>query len=121
MADRRTPPIVPRGLGDNSDHVDDMATPFGQGPALRVEYEVAGLVSAKAVHDVCVSRVQYGDRPVTAFNLNWDASAHRPLRRSSPRSMTALGVRRGKAALFHWVQVPPGHRSSRKQPEQSWR
>jgi len=34
---------------------------------------------------------------------------------------TALGVRRGKAALFQWVQVPPGHRSSRKQPEQSWR
>ncbi len=26
--------------------------------------------------------------------------------------MFALGVRRGKAALFQWVQVPPGHRSS---------
>ena len=25
------------------------------------------------------------------------------------------------AALFQWVQVPLGHRSSRKQPEQSWR
>ncbi len=36
-------------------------------------------------------------------------------------SKSALGVRRGKAALFQWVQVPPGHRSSRKQPEQSWR
>ena len=34
---------------------------------------------------------------------------------------SAAGVRRGKAALFQWVQVPPGHRSSRKQPEQSWR
>ncbi len=34
---------------------------------------------------------------------------------------TASGVRRGKAALFQWVQVPPGDRSSRKQPEQSWR
>ena len=35
--------------------------------------------------------------------------------------MTASGVRRGKAVLFQWVQVPPCHRSSRKQPEQSWR
>ena len=35
--------------------------------------------------------------------------------------MSAQGVRRGKAALFQWVQIPPGHRSSRKQPEQSWR
>jgi len=24
-----------------------------------------------------------------------------------------MGVRRGKAAFFQWVQVPPGHRSSR--------
>jgi hypothetical protein len=31
------------------------------------------------------------------------------------------GVRREKAALFQWVQAPPGNRSSRKQPEQSWR
>jgi hypothetical protein len=31
--------------------------------------------------------------------------------------MSALGVRRGKAALFQWVQVPPGHRSSRKQTD----
>jgi len=37
------------------------------------------------------------------------------------RIKAASGVRRGKAALFQWVQVPPGHRSSRKQPEQSWR
>ncbi len=41
--------------------------------------------------------------------------------RRSTQRMTGLGVRRGKAALFQWVQVPPGHRSSRKQPEQSWR
>ena len=27
--------------------------------------------------------------------------------------MSAQGVRRGKAALFQWVQIPPGHRSSR--------
>jgi len=31
------------------------------------------------------------------------------------------GVRREKAALFQWVQIPPGERSSRKQPEQLWR
>jgi len=31
------------------------------------------------------------------------------------------GVRREKAALFQWVQTPPGNRSSRKQPEQLWR
>jgi len=32
-----------------------------------------------------------------------------------------MGVRREKAALFQWVQAPPGNRSSRKQPEQAWR
>jgi len=30
-------------------------------------------------------------------------------------------VRRDKAALFQWVQGPPGDRSSRKQPRQAWR
>jgi hypothetical protein len=35
--------------------------------------------------------------------------------------MTALHVRRDKAALFQWVQGPPGDRSSRKQPGQAWR
>jgi len=33
----------------------------------------------------------------------------------------ASGVRREKAALFQWVQAPPGDCSSRKQPEQRWR
>ena len=32
--------------------------------------------------------------------------------------MAAFHVRRDKAALFQWVQGPPGDRSSRKQPEQ---
>ena len=32
--------------------------------------------------------------------------------------MSPLGVRRAKAALFQWVQIPPGERFSRKQPEQ---
>src|SRR5260370_34758144 len=35
--------------------------------------------------------------------------------------MTASHVRRDKAALFQWVQAPPGNRSSRKRPEQAWR
>ena len=26
-----------------------------------------------------------------------------------------------KGGAFQWVKVPPGNRSSRKQPEQSWR
>ena len=34
---------------------------------------------------------------------------------------SAIRVRREKAALFQWVQGPPGDRSSRKQPEQAWR
>ena len=34
--------------------------------------------------------------------------------------MSLVGVRRDKGA-FQWVQVPPGDRSSRKQPEQLWR
>ena len=37
------------------------------------------------------------------------------------RPMSARGVRRDKGGAFQWVQVPPGKRSSRKQPEQSWR
>src|SRR6516162_6389440 len=41
------------------------------------------------------------------------------LRRSRRRS--AIHVRRDKAALFQWVQGPPGDRSSRKHPEQAWR
>jgi hypothetical protein len=35
--------------------------------------------------------------------------------------MPGIRVRRDKAALFQWVQGPPGDRSSRKQPEQAWR
>jgi hypothetical protein len=35
--------------------------------------------------------------------------------------MAAFHVRRDKAALFQWVQAPPGNRSSRKQPEQAWK
>jgi len=35
--------------------------------------------------------------------------------------MTDFHVRRDKAALFQWVQAPPGDRSSRKPPEQTWR
>ena len=42
-------------------------------------------------------------------------------RPDAPRRMTAFHVRRDKAALFQWVQGPPGDRSSRKQPEQAWR
>ena len=38
-----------------------------------------------------------------------------------PRDETVLHVRRDKAALFQWVQAPPGDRSSRKRPEQAWR
>jgi len=30
---------------------------------------------------------------------------------------SAFHVRRDKAALFKWVQAPPGDRSSRKRPE----
>ncbi len=37
------------------------------------------------------------------------------------RRIHSPGVRREKAALFQWVQTPPGNRSSRKQPEQLWR
>jgi hypothetical protein len=34
---------------------------------------------------------------------------------------SAFHVRRDKAALFQWVQAPPGDRSSRKLPEQASR
>jgi Sulfatase len=32
-----------------------------------------------------------------------------------------LGCAPWKGGAFQWVRVPPGNRSSRKQPEQSWR
>jgi hypothetical protein len=35
--------------------------------------------------------------------------------------MPALGCASWKGGTFQWVQVPPGDRSSRKQPEQLWR
>jgi len=41
--------------------------------------------------------------------------------RSNQVRMSAFHVRRDKAALFQWVQAPPGDRSSRKRPEQAWR
>jgi hypothetical protein len=37
------------------------------------------------------------------------------------RVTTSFRVRRDKAALFQWVQGPPGERSSRKQLGQAWR
>ena len=42
-------------------------------------------------------------------------------RRRNRARMSTNHVRRDKAALFQRVQVPPGDRSSRKQPEQAWR
>ena len=40
---------------------------------------------------------------------------------SNDSRVSAYHVRRDKAALFQWVQGPPGDRSSRKHPEQAWR
>jgi hypothetical protein len=37
------------------------------------------------------------------------------------RKASVTHVRRDKAALFQWVQGPPGDRSRRKQPGQAWR
>jgi hypothetical protein len=36
-------------------------------------------------------------------------------------SRDRIGCAPWKGGAFQWVQVPPGNRSSRKQPEQSWR
>jgi len=44
-----------------------------------------------------------------------------PLAFAKVARMAYVGVRRDKAALFQWVQAPPGDRSSRKRPEQTWR
>ena len=42
-----------------------------------------------------------------------------------PFRLGRLNVRNGcapwKGGVFQWVRGPPGNRSSRKQPEQSWR
>jgi hypothetical protein len=58
------------------------------------------------------------DRPGRAVPPSAERSVSS--RRNSVR-MTAHHVRRDKAALFQWVQSPPGDRSSPKQPGQAWR
>jgi len=37
------------------------------------------------------------------------------------RMSSGIGCAPWKGGVFQWVQVPPGDRSSRKQPEQLWR
>ena len=44
-----------------------------------------------------------------------------PSSRRNLVQMSPFHVRRDKVALFQRVEVPPGDRSSRKQPEQAWR
>jgi hypothetical protein len=46
--------------------------------------------------------------------LNWVGLT----RLTHDRRTAGFGVRRDKAALFQWVQAPPGEPASRKQPEQ---
>jgi hypothetical protein len=86
--------------------------------------------ASKAVEMVRKAAFPYGARvgctaAVRASFLSTErATSARPRlllcgRDQAPRA--ASGVRREKAALFQWVQIPPGNRSSRKQPEQSWR
>jgi hypothetical protein len=57
----------------------------------------------------------------------WFYGKARPLERMSALECGSrlANVRSGcapwKGGAFQWVQVPPGDRSSRKQPEQAWR
>jgi hypothetical protein len=71
--------------------------------------------------------LKYAELPedITSTNSG-EALVHRRL--IYPRSRTSIAsadVRLGcapwKGGAFQWVQGPPGNRSSRKQPEQSWR
>ena len=51
--------------------------------------------------------------------IQWAAGIHRGAARASRDDRSWRAPWKGGA--FQWVQVPPGNRSSRKQPEQSWR
>jgi hypothetical protein len=42
-------------------------------------------------------------------------------RRGEAATLVRDGCAPCKGGAFQWVQIPPGNRSSRKQPEQSWR
>ena len=55
------------------------------------------------------------------FLLGAAAGTNGESRFCKPEQTDAAGVRRDKAALFPWVQISTGDRSSRKRPEQAWR
>jgi hypothetical protein len=103
------------------DYQNDMSR-HGTHSGLAANSVVVNSSSALVVHFIegmYYAHFGVADFCFVTFQPNYqahDASAlgsrHRP---------TAIGVRRDKAALFQWVQAPPGNRSSRKQPEQLWR
>jgi hypothetical protein len=51
-------------------------------------------------------------RPILIRSTSASTGFNDRIRRDA---MSATGVRRDKAALFQWVQIPPGECSSRKQ------
>jgi hypothetical protein len=61
-------------------------------------------------------------RKMDVRSLSFPSGVAKAIHLSGKAVMSAMGVRRAKAASFLWVKVPPGNfRSSRKQSEQSWR
>jgi len=60
---------------------------------------------------------------ITILATSWvHLNAHRYALKALPVDLPCgLWRAPGKGGAFQWVQDPPGNRSSRKQPEQSWR
>jgi hypothetical protein len=57
----------------------------------------------------------------SAFHLGRDVSRGSAATQRPHRRRSVFRVRREKAVLFQWVRGPPGDRSSRKQPGQTWK
>jgi hypothetical protein len=76
-------------------------------------------VNASRIAAATASAAQSEDRSANQKTTFFD-SIKLPSSRTLSRT-SAKGVRREKGGAFQWVQVPPGDRSSRKQPEQAWR
>jgi hypothetical protein len=80
-----------------------------------------GVVYDHMCQQQCDQRIGYaaGLRPGNMSQIG-ARSAYLALRDFDPANVSC-GCAPWQGGAFQWVQVPPGNRSSRKQPEQLWR
>src|SRR5258708_35548736 len=88
-------------------------------------YRKAAVTEAAAAANVAYKRKSRRRTPM-ATSLSWfrrHLSGNATALRLRPKGTRGVCIWRApwKGGAFQWVQVPPGKRSSRKQPEQLWR